>query len=68
MLNALAQMHKETADRHWEKRCELNQEIGGLTYDKQRLQSEVDELRKEVNRLSTENRNLRYTIEDLTAE
>ena len=68
MLNALAQMHKETADRHWEKRCELNQEIGGLTYEKQQLQAEVEKLRKEVSRLSTDNRNLRYTIEDLTAE
>ena len=68
MLNALAQMHKETADRRWEEICSLNQEIGGLSYDRQQLQAEVLKLRKENNRLSTENRQLKYRIEDLTAE
>ena len=31
MLNAVAEMHKATAERHWENICTLNQEIGGMT-------------------------------------
>ena len=68
MLNQLALLHKATAERHWENICSLNGEVGGLSYDKQQLQAEVLKLRKEVSRLSTDNRDLRYKIEDLTAE
>lgn len=68
MLNALAQMHKETADKRWTEICSLHQEIGGLSYDRQKLQAEVLRLQKEVNRLSTENRDLKWKIEDLTAD
>ena len=49
MLNAVAEMHKETAEKRWQEICSLHQEIGGLSYDRQQLQAEVLRLRKEVN-------------------
>ena len=64
MLNAVAEMHKAAAERHWENICTLNQEIGGLTYGNERLQAEVERLHKEVQRLTAENRHLRWEMQD----
>ena len=68
MLNAVAEMHKKTAERRWDEISALNREIGGLSYDKQQLTAEVLRLRKEVSSLTTENRQLKWKIEDLTAD
>ena len=68
MLTAVAEMHKKTAERHWDAICCLHQEIGGLSYEKQVLQAEVLRLRSEVRKLSTENRQLRWKVEDLDTD
>ena len=64
MLNAVAEMHKATAERHWENICTLNQEIGGMQYTNEQLQAEVERLQKEVQRLTAENRQLRWEMPD----